>query len=80
MKRIKYACLEQTIHFHLKDDVTSTAGIAELKEELNAYKATLERKRIKYKVVEESSQPDGSIILKIKKQYNTYDCGDYLVV
>jgi hypothetical protein len=32
----------------------------------------------KFKVVEETVQSDDSIMLKIIRQYNDYDCGDYL--
>ena len=31
-----------------------------------------------YKVVEEAPQPDGSILVKILKQYNSAPVGDYL--
>ena len=33
---------------------------------------------VKYKILAEETQPDGSVIVKIKRQYNNYDCGDYL--
>ena len=49
-----------------------------VKEEYEHYKRQLDRKHTKYKIVEESIQPDGSIIIKVKKQYNDHDCGDYL--
>ena len=38
----------------------------------------LERSRTRYKIVEETVQPDDSILIKIKKQYNHDDCGDYM--
>ena len=79
MKRVKYACLDQTIHFQLKEDLIGHEGAAKaVKDELAQFKAQLERKHSKYKIIEETVQPDDSIILKIKKQYNDYDCGDYL--
>lgn len=31
-----------------------------------------------YKIVEETEQPDGSLIIKIKRQNNTQPVGDYL--
>ena len=71
MRRVKYACLEQTLHFSLRDPQTP--------EETNRLvRADLERKRIPYKIVSETVQPDGSITVKVKKQYNAHDCGDYL--
>lgn len=65
MKRIQSACLEQTILFEQPD-------------ELRHYKAELDRKRIPYKVLSESVQPDGSVLLRLKKRYNQYSLGDYL--
>ena len=40
--------------------------------------AALERKRVRHRIVEESTLQDGSIQLRIKRQYNSYDCGEYL--
>lgn len=78
MKRVKFACLEQTIYFLLKDDIPKDIATQDVKKELEDYKQQLRQKNKKYKVIEENIQPDGSIILKIKKQYNNYDCGEYL--
>ena len=47
-------------------------------EEVAHYKANLDRKRTKYKIVEEIPQEDGSILLKVIKQYNSCPVGDYL--
>ena len=44
MKRIKFACLEQTIHFMLKDDVPNTIAVRAVAEEYKAYKAQIPRK------------------------------------
>lgn len=49
-----------------------------IRAEVESYKTQLRRSRTKYKIIEESVQPDDSIVIKIKKQYNYYDCGDYL--
>lgn len=78
MKRIKYACLEQTIHFMLKEDIPHDEAVAMTRREVESYKAHMEHSRVKYRIVSESAQEDGSIIMKIKKQYNSYACGDYL--
>ena len=40
--------------------------------------AGLDRRNVKYKVEEETVLPDGSIMVKLRKQYNTYSCGTYL--
>jgi len=78
MKRIKAACLLQTIHFQLKDGQGRTEAVRAVKDEVEHYKASLERSRTKYRILEEQEQPDGSVVLKIRKQYNNYDYGDYL--
>lgn len=65
MKRIQSACLEQTIRF-------------EFKEDYEKYKADLERKHVIYKICEEKVQTDGFIVVKVKRQYNSYDCSDYI--
>ncbi len=78
MRRIQAACLEQTVHFQLKDGLAHDLAIQLVKEEYEAYRLHLERRKIKYKIVEEKTQPDGSIIIKIKKQYNDHSCGTYL--
>lgn len=78
MKRIKYACLEQTIHFVLKDDLPKEDAIRGVQNDIAVYKAQLERSRTKYRIVSEETQTDGSVMMKIRKQYNHYDCGDYL--
>lgn len=78
MKRIKYACLEQTIHFMLKEDVRHEDAVRGVQDDVKAYKMHLDRSRTKYRILSEETQEDGSVIVKIKKQYNAYDVGDYL--
>ena len=78
MKRIKAACLEQTIHFQLKDGISSELAKQQVRQEYESYKTQLDRHRTQYKIIEEAEQPDGSLIIKIKKQNNTQPVGDYL--
>ena len=78
MKRIKSACLQQTLHFMLKEDLRHEDAVRSVKEDLATYRLQLERSRTRYRIDSEEEQPDGSIIVKIRKQYNSYDCGDYL--
>lgn len=77
MKRIKSACLEQEIHFQLKEDMDHTVAAKVVREELEHYKTQLTRSRTKYQIVEEVVQPDDSIVIRIKKQYNHYDHTPY---
>ena len=78
MKRVKAACICQTLHFMLKDDLGHDYAVKLVKEEVAKYKASLDRNRTKYKLVSEETQPDGSVMIKIIKQYNTSPVGDYL--
>lgn len=78
MKRIRYACMEQTIHFLAKEDMPKQAAACAVQNEVAAYKAQLERDKIRYQILEETLQSDGSMLVKLKKQYNNYNCGDYL--
>ncbi len=65
MKRIISACLEQTVRF-------------ETAEEFAAFSSAMDRKEIKYKILESADQPDGSVIAKLKKQYNHYATESYI--
>ena len=78
MKRVKAACICQTLHFMLKDDLGHDYAVKLVKEEVEKYKASLEKNRTKYKIVSGETQPDGSVMIKIIKQYNTSPVGDYL--
>lgn len=78
MKRVKAACICQTLHFMLKEDVGHDYAVQLVKQEVEQYKKTLERNRTQYKIVDEAEQSDGSMILKVIKQYNSSPVGDYL--
>lgn len=78
MKRIKSACLLQTIHFQLKDGISSSVAVQAVNQEYEVYKLQLERKRTRYQILDKAVQPDGSIIIHIKKQYNDQNCDEYM--
>lgn len=78
MKRIQSACICQTLHFQLKEDVGHDYAVKLVHEEVEQYKKTLDRNRTKYKIVEEAEQSDGSILVKVIKQYNASPVGNYL--
>lgn len=78
MKRIKAACLEQTIHFMLKEDLPHDEAVQFVKAEYEHYLAQLEQNRTQYRILEKTEQPDGSLLVKLKKQYNSYDCTPYM--
>lgn len=78
MKRVKAACICQTLHFMLKEDAEHDWAIKQVEQDVEQYKKTLERNRTQYKITEQTVQPDGSIIIKVIKQYNSSPVGEYL--
>ena len=78
MKRVKAACICQTLHFMLKEDAQHEWVVKQVEQEIELYIKTLERNRTQYKIVEQNVQSDGSVIMKIIKQYNASPVGDYL--
>lgn len=78
MKRVKAACICQTLHFMLKDEIAHEQAVKIIEQEVEQYLKSLERNRTQYKIVDKSVQPDGSVIMKVIKQYNASPVGDYL--
>ena len=81
MKRIQSACIMQTIVFRQKDGsgLSRETMLKMNREELLRYKTQLDRNRTRYKIDEEADQPDGSVIVRIRKEYSgTADVGSYL--
>lgn len=70
MKRVKAACILQTQVFQQKEDSgPSRDAIAAMnREEVQRYKHNLERTR--YQITGEEEQEDGSILVRVRKQYN----------
>ena len=78
MKRIKAECLEQTLHFLMKEGLSPEAGRQQVQQEFEAYKAQMDRRGTLYKILEENQQPDGSLMIKLKRQNNYHPVGGYL--
>ena len=78
MKRIKEACICQTLHFQLNENLGHDYAVKVVQEEVMKYKALLDKSRTKYKIIEETTRPDGSVGIKLKKQYNNAPVGSYL--
>ena len=72
MKRIKAACIQQTLVFAQKDDcgLSREQQLKVNRDEVACYKAAMDRSRTRYQIDEEAEQADGSIIVRVKKQYN----------
>ena len=78
MKRVIAACLYQTLHFQLKEDYPHDEAVRLVKAEVENYMAGLERKKAMYRIDSETEQPDGSIILKVRKQNLSTPVGEYM--
>lgn len=78
MKRVKAACITQTLHFLLKEDIGRDYAKKLVEEEVKKYKAGLEKSKTKYKILSEETKEDGTVVIEIKKQYNTSPVGNYL--
>lgn len=78
MKRVKAACIIQTLHFMLKEDCGHDYAVRCIKGEVEKYKRDLEKKNTKYKIIKEEVQEDGSVVIEIIKQYNSSAVGNYL--
>lgn len=78
MKRVKAACITQTLHFLLKEDVPRDYALKLINAEVKKYKEQLDRSKTQYKILSEETQADGSVVIEIKKQYNTSPVGHYL--
>ena len=50
MKRIKAACITQTLHFLLKEDVSSDYAKKLVTEEVKKYKDSLNKNKTQYKI------------------------------
>lgn len=67
MKRIKAECLEQTLHFLLKDGLSPEEAKQQVRQEYEAYKAQMDHRGTRYKILEEAEQPDGSLMIRVKR-------------
>ena len=72
MKRVKAACILQTLVFSQKPEMgySKESALKIDQEEIERYKKNLERTRTKYQIVDTVEQSDGSVILRVRKQYN----------
>ncbi len=78
MRRVKSACLQQELHFSMREVFSPAETERICRAEFEQYKLDLIRKGIRHKIVDEAVQPDGSLIVHVKKQYNAHDVGEYL--
>lgn len=72
MKRIKSACIMQVLRFQQKEDSgMSLNTLLDLnRAEAIRYKEQLQRTKTRFMIDEEKEEADGSVIIKIRKEYN----------
>lgn len=72
MKRIKAACILQTLIFAQKEDFgySRQRALEINREEVARYEANLKRTGTRYQILDTQEQEDGSILLHVKKQYS----------
>lgn len=72
MKRVKAGCIMQTLVFTQKDSafLRKDTILDANRREIQRYFAGMDRNHIRYQSVSQEEQEDGSIILRIRKQYN----------
>ena len=78
MKRVLAACFQQTLHFSIKEELPHDETVSLVRQEVEKYRSDLSRKGIQFKIDYEAEQPDGSVILKVRKQYLRTPVGEYM--
>lgn len=78
MKRVQSACICQTLHFMLKEEIDHSLAARQVAEEVERYKHSLDSTHTKYRIIDEKKLEDDSYVIKIRKQYSTSPVGDYL--
>ena len=71
MRRIIIACLLQTVRFDTMSDSSP-------QKEFELYCSKLDAKHTSYVIEEKHEEPDGTLVVKIKKQYNSYKTDVYM--
>ncbi len=72
MKRVVAGSIFQTLIFSQKEELglPYDESLKLNQEELQKYKTSLDNTKTRYKITSEEVLPNGSISLKIRKQYN----------
>ena len=72
MKRVKSGCILQTLAFMQKDDCgySKETQLRYNREEVEKYKAELEKNRTRYQILSVEEQEDASIIVRVRKHLN----------
>lgn len=80
MKRIKSACIFQTLVFSQKPEMgySKERALQLNREEFENYKRSLEKAHTRYQVTNVCEQDNGSLVIHVRKQYSdTADVREY---
>ncbi|MCD8381811.1 MAG: hypothetical protein LUC39_09735 [Clostridiales bacterium] len=78
MKRIKFACLSQTVHFERNEKLGQEEATRMALLERDRYLKRLEETGTAYRIDQQYQLEDGTPVLVLRRQYNSYAPGDYL--
>lgn len=72
MKRVKAGCILQTLVFLQKEDCgfSKEIQLQANRDELERYKAELEKNKTRYQILSVTEQSDSSILVHVRKQLN----------
>lgn len=72
MKRVKAACIFQTLIFAQKEDcgLSCEQQLQINRGDVARYKESLNRSGTRYQITTETEQEDGSVLVHVRKQYN----------
>lgn len=82
MKRIKAACILQTLVFAQKEDcrLSREQQLRQNRDDVTRYKAMMDKTHTRYQIAEETEQSDGSVLVRVRKQYNDKaDVSEYFI-
>ena len=72
MKSVKAVCILQTLVFMQKEDcgLSKNSIIETNRCEFEHYKQRMERTSTRYQIISQEEQVDGSLVVRVRKQYN----------
>ena len=72
MKRVRAACIFQTLVFSQKSELgySKEHALKYNRDEFERYKANLEYTKTRYQIDDTAEQEDGTLVVHVRKQYN----------
>lgn len=75
MKRVKSACLYQTLVFLLDPNVSKEEALKKVEYEVSNYKTNVDGSNIQ--ILNETKNSDGSVEISVRKKVSGYSIGNY---